>query len=79
MANHSNTTKPRREDPLFEVTGEIIRESEKAILFWDGTGKTDTNSKWIPHSQIKKINKTASPGQVEVIMTEWIAKEKGFI
>lgn len=73
MKNH----RPK-EDPIWEGSFQILRESEKAYLLWDGTGTT-ANAKWVPRSQIISINATNSPEVKEVVMNEWIAKEKGFL
>lgn len=53
----------------------IIRETEKAILIQrDGDGPEDRM--FLPFSQINEIHRGADP---TIVMTEWIAREKGLI
>ena len=56
---------------LIEICGDIITDTEDAILLSDGVSEH-----WLPRSQIK-IRKLSNG--YEVIMPEWLAKKKGFI
>lgn len=62
----------------WEGTFTILRETDAALLLWDGTGTTD-DAQWVPRSQIHQVNKTNTVDVVEVLMSEWIAKNNGFI
>jgi len=53
---------------LVDVAGEIRRETDKAILFFDGV-----RSVWLPRSQIE----VGDDGTIA--MPEWMAKEKELI
>lgn len=53
---------------MVEIAGEIVRETDAAILFDDGTQKV-----WLPLSQIE-INDDGT-----VSMPEWLAMEKELI
>ncbi len=57
---------------LWEVTGRVNRQTEKAILLDDGTIKA-----WLPRSKIV-ITETKN-GLVEVAMPTWLAQEKGYV
>ncbi len=54
-----------------EVVGQIVGETEKAILLSDGTRR-----EWLPRSKVL-IEKNRD-GTVTVLMAEWLAKEKEF-
>lgn len=56
-----------------EVTGRIVVDKPLAILLDDGTGQA-----WLPKSRIR-IEPTKDAGIVEVLMPEWLAKEKGYV
>lgn len=54
----------------------IVRESDKAVLV---EISADVEI-WIPLSQIKSIHRdTKHKGNDSVVMTEWIAKQKGLL
>lgn len=55
-----------------EVSGKIVRSTEKAVHFDDGASQ-----QWLPKSKIKIVEATG--GIVEVLMPEWLAKEKKYI
>jgi len=55
------------------VFGEMVKESEKAILIKTKDGKEH----WIPKSQIK--SKVTIGNTVEMKIPEWIADEKGIL
>lgn len=58
---------------LWEVSGRIVRETVKAIHFDDGM-----TTQWLPRSKIK-IRPLDSHGLAEVLMPEWLAKEKKYV
>lgn len=58
---------------LIDIAGEIVRETEKAVLFFDGARKA-----WLPKAAIE-IDRDRSDGLVEVTMPERLAKEKELI
>jgi hypothetical protein len=55
-----------------ELFGIVSRETEKAILFSDGT-----NEAWIPKSQIREL--VSELGGFTIIVPEWIAIRDGFV
>jgi len=57
---------------LWEVTGKIVGETDKAIKFTDGGAP-----QWLPRSRIKIED--GRDGLVNVFMPEWLAKEKGYV
>ena len=57
---------------LFDIDGEIVAETEKAWLIFDGTKK-----EWLPKSQCEIEEK--QDGTVVVTMPTWLAKAKGFL
>ncbi len=56
----------------WEVAGRIIRETGKAIQLDDGVSQ-----QWLPRSKIT-IRAADKHGLVEVLMPEWLAKEKKY-
>lgn len=56
-----------------ELTVEIVHETEKAVLFTDGTAE-----KWVPRSQIQAMESTRN-GAWQVTLPEWLAKKNGWI
>jgi len=56
----------------WEVVGQIVRETDKAILFTDGG-----EPQWLPRSRVTV--EEGRGGVVSVFMPEWLAKEKGFV
>ena len=65
---------------MIEFCGDIIKETERAILFREQT-QDKWNAVWLPLSQINIINKDTStdPEQAEIEIAEWLAKEKELI
>ncbi len=63
----------RGSSELIEITGEIRRHTDSAVLIFDGA-RTD----WVPKSQVK-IGKTSDGVTYTLAMPEWLAKKKGFI
>lgn len=57
---------------LVDVSGEIRRETEKAILFYDGKAEV-----WLPKSLVEVERKER--GLVEVAMPAWLAMREGLI
>lgn len=56
----------------------IVRETDKAILV--RIGDQDDNEVWIPKSQIHDDSDIWKEGESgRLIITEWIAKQKGFL
>jgi hypothetical protein len=47
-------------------------ETDKAVLLIDDTGE----EVWLPLSQVEEMHE-AKDGTVRVVMSEWIAKQKG--
>lgn len=54
------------------VTGRVVRETQKALLLEDDVGQ-----EWLPKSKVKV--REAKGGLVEVLMPEWLAKEKRYV
>lgn len=62
--------------PDVTLTGlTILRDSDKAILVQMEDGK----ELWLPLSQVKEIHRTKEKGADSVVISDWIAKQKGFI
>lgn len=55
-----------------EITVEILRESERAILVSDGDAQ-----EWLPKSQIEYEGEVGQT--ITITIPEWIAKEKNLI
>jgi hypothetical protein len=61
--------------------GEVLRETEKAILFQEDEG-LDREKKpyWVPKSQIHDNSEVWQKGQVGMLVVkEWFARQKGWI
>ncbi len=56
----------------WEVSGQIIRETAKGILFDDGSSQ-----QWLPKSKVRV--EPQRDGSVSVFMDDWLAKEKRFV
>lgn len=54
------------------LTGEIRRETEKALLFFDGERET-----WIPKSLIE--GQSSYSDGVEITIPAWLAKDKELV
>ena len=57
---------------LFEVAGQVIRKTAKAILFSDGTREA-----WLPLSKIK--TQEGRGGVLIVYMPKWLAQKQKFV
>lgn len=55
----------------FEATGHVLRQTEKAIHFDDGSGP-----QWLPKRFVHCENN--ADGTVMVDMPVWLAKQKGY-
>lgn len=55
------------------IAGEIRRETEAAVLFFDGAREA-----WLPKSQVRQLTKPEL-GVIQLEMPEWLAKDKGLI
>lgn len=58
---------------LTDIVGELVHETDKAILLFDGAEKV-----WLPKAAIE-IDRDRADGLVEVTLPERLAKEKGLI
>jgi hypothetical protein len=56
-----------------DFCAEMRRETERAVLMFDGT-----NEIWIPRSMIKGIRRIRDY-DYELVIPQWLAKEKGII
>jgi len=72
--SHHNSRHPNDQNNYVEVEGIIKHETSKAILLIQGS-KADRNyrEKWIPISQIRKIEHHKD-GTATLEIAEWIAK-----
>jgi len=59
--------------PNVEFYGEIRRETDNAVLVFDGI-----NEVWLPKSQIVEMNHVKGQ-DFEFIIPEWLAKEKEIV
>jgi len=56
------------------IACEIRRTTDKAVLIHDGAIEA-----WIPRSQIEDPEEFETGAHVEMLMPEWLAKDKGLI
>lgn len=65
-----------RSQEKFELTGCMVeKETAAALLISIPTGPGRSDEHWIPLSQIHSIHREEG----RVVMSAWIAKQKGFI
>ena len=64
-----------RGDPTFELACQRKTETENAVLVYDFV---KDEQHWIPLSQVESMH-FDKEGNGRIVMTEWIAKKKGFI
>lgn len=56
-----------------EVVGRVVMTTTKAVLLDDGASR-----QWLP-KRFVKISEPDRAGHVEVLMPEWLAKDKRYI
>lgn len=56
---------------------EVHKTADAMLLKLEG--QSDDEGEWVPFSQIDKILRTPGETTIEVTMTAWIAKKRGFI
>lgn len=61
-------------EPTFELACRRIKETDKAVLLYDFASKEEI---WIPLSQVFEMHFNKSSHEGTVVMSEWIAKQKG--
>ena len=61
------------EGPTFEMACIFKVETDKAVLIYDPASEEEV---WIPLSQVCEMHKNKK-GEGTIVMTEWIAKQKG--
>ena len=72
----------RPTEPYITIHGDKVRESEKAVLF-KVTAIRDTllpqplTAQWFPISQCSKMFWSDEPGKSWMMISEWIAGQKG--
>ena len=67
----------RENQPTFELACRFTgRETDNAIQIHDAASKEDI---WIPISQVIESHFNKQTGYGTIIMTEWIARQKGLI
>lgn len=60
------------------ITGTIVKESEKALLFSFTDPATDSSmQEWFPFSQIDSIDHSSHKGEDKITISKWIAEKKG--
>ena len=64
-----------RGDPTFELACQRQTETDNAVLVYDFV---KDESHWIPLSQVESMH-FDKEGNGRIVMTEWIAKKKGFL
>lgn len=72
---------PRHNDKV-EIEGKIQRQTAKAICFkmhLPDNEELHETDQWIPLSQIEEIHPGEDSKLDTLVVTAWIAKEKGFI
>ena len=69
MTKHLHSTE------YVEITCEIRGSTDRAVCLYDGKCQA-----WVPRSQIETPDDELVKGAtVDVLMAQWVAKEKGFI
>lgn len=64
----------RPEEPDVTLDGITLgRETEKAVL----VTMKDGQDMWMPLSQVRRMTKTKREGEDSMVISAWIAKEKG--
>jgi len=64
-------------DDVYELACRLLKETDNALLIHDYTAEEEL---WIPLSQIESMTKRGEmPCDGTVVMTTWIAKQKGLI
>jgi len=64
-------------DETVAIEGVIISQTEKAYLVaFTAVGPDEA---WIPKSQVMSMSEPGPKGEIEFIITEWIAKKNGLI
>jgi len=62
---------------LYELACQIIRETDNAVLIHDYASEEEI---WIPLSQVESMHKHGEmPCDGTIVMTAWIARQKGLI
>lgn len=56
------------------ISGEVRYQTDRAILFYDGAKEV-----WLPKSQIEDPEEFAVGEAIDVLLPEWLAKDKGLI
>lgn len=62
-----------------KIQGNILKETEKAMLFQARNASGILTSEWIPISQCSEIHRNENEDSTELHLAEWIAEKKGFI
>lgn len=69
--------------PDFTWRGYLVEAREKAICCASKDAPMEPDKFWLPRSQLKSILKFNKTGRVwtpvEIVMTAWIAKQKGLL
>lgn len=62
---------------VIEITGRILHRTEKAVLFSD-TGLA-CDAVWLPLSKIEVYDNDRDATLSDILLPEWVAKEKDLI
>lgn len=66
----------RGSEELYELEDcTIVHETDDAVLIATDEGERH----WLPFSQVREIKRRANAATASVVMTAWIAKQKGLI
>lgn len=60
----------------YELSCEFVHETDNAILIKDPTNESEH---WIPLSQVDEIHRDKKTNFGTIVMSDWIAKQKGLI
>ena len=71
-------------DPTYRIKGTILRTTDKAVQFLtseiNGCPLDADQTEWFPESQIRqKFYKKDGTGDDELVVTEWICRQKGLV
>jgi len=59
---------------IFAVEAKILRRTQAAVQI-----EYDGEEFWLPKSQLHDVDELPQEGDARVKMTDWIARQKGFI
>lgn len=65
-------TRKLHSEEFVEINGEVRRQTDKAILFFDGKREV-----WLPKSQIEDPEDFEIGKNIDILLPAWLATENG--